>query len=75
MNISTMLEQDADDIGMLLGHRPHQGRLVTFFLSGTDIGAMLEEQRDRLQIPHPRGTHQRRLAHVQCGVRVGAVVE
>ena len=72
MDVRPERGQRLHDVGMLLGHRPHQRRLPPRALAGVQVGAVGREQTHRLRRPGAGRGHQHRLARGQRGVRVGA---
>ena len=70
VQVRVVLDQQARDISVLLGDRPHQSRLSAFVLGGVDVRAMLEKPLDRGKAARPGGGHQRGLAHLERSVRV-----
>ena len=75
MHIGAALQQQARRLEAVLGHGPHQRRLSPGGLRGLDVGARVQQRRDRRGRPGARGGHQDGFAGLQGGVRVGPGVE
>ena len=74
VKIRAVRGQQADDIGMPLGRRPHQGRLPAEVFLRVHFGAMLEQNFHRFHIAIARRFHQNRLGlrgDQGVGIRAG----
>ena len=65
VQVRVVLDQNARDVGVHLGDRPHQSGLPPLALGCVDVGAMFEKLLDRLNLTRPSRGHQRRFAHLE----------
>ena len=70
VDVGSSIDQSADDRGVPLGRRPHQGRLAEPFAC-LRPGVAREQRLHRLDIPGARSQHEDGFPAFHRGVRVG----
>ena len=65
-------DQKLRDFGVVLGDRPHQGRLAAVFVGRIDVRARRQQRLYSLHAARARSRHERRFAFAERGVHVGS---
>ena len=75
LEISACLDEQADDVRVMFGGRPHQCALILRRLLRVDVGTARDQEADRLNAAAAGTRHERRLTCRDGSIRIGASLE
>ena len=75
LEVRAIFHQHGDRVAVAFTGRPHQGRLLLPALLRVDLGAVRDQQLQRVDSADPRGDHQRGFAFGGRGIDLGAGLE